>query len=304
MDLSRVQLLAAERDAASSEATFVRMIGAPAAAELAPPNPLDLPVRTLEEAYAYAETHNPVLLAAQERERTSRASLSAARSDLMPRVDLNSSANLLSQSPYKDGVRQIDMRATISITGPIYESGLRRAKVAQAQAANDSDWRLMDGALRDNRATLASAWNDWQAQTAAIERLASAVEAAQRAYDGAVLQERAGMVTTLDVLQLARELLTARSNYNSAIAAAYLAKAQVLGSMGALEQSWLLPDAPRDNADGRARHVIENADVPFVTESLRAVDGTTKGSFHKRPVRDPAAQLTTPPVKLSLPTQP
>jgi outer membrane protein TolC len=61
-------------------------------------------------------------------------------------------------------------------------------------------------------------------------------DSARKAYEGAVLQQRAGLITTLDVLDLARELLLARSNSNTAIASAYLAKARVLAAAGALER--------------------------------------------------------------------
>jgi outer membrane protein len=82
----------AQRDAASSEASFLRMVGV-TAGELAAPNPLQLPVLQLEDAYAYAEIHNPLVLAAQAREKVSRASLAAAKSDLMPRIDFQGSAS-------------------------------------------------------------------------------------------------------------------------------------------------------------------------------------------------------------------
>lgn len=296
-ELGRAQLYAAQRDAASSEAVFVQKIGAPAGT-LAAPNPLELPVRTLEEAYAYAEGHNPVLLAAHERERVSRASLVSAKADLMPRVDFRGTYNYGSQSPYNNQARVKEQRGEFIISGPIFESGLRQARVGEAKAANDADWRLIDGALRDSRAQLATAWNDWKSQDASIGALGLSVEAAQKAYEGALLQERAGLVTTLDVLQLARELLAARSNYNSAIAGSYIGQARVLAAMGALEQRWLLPDDPQYNAQTHYDRVKRHGDVPLFTPLMRALDGLSVGPADKRALRDPAVKLETPPVKL------
>ncbi|MFD2781436.1 TolC family protein [Novosphingobium pokkalii] len=209
---------------------------------------MQLPVADLEEAYAYAEAHNPLIRAAQERERASRASVEGAKADRRPRLDFQGTAALLPYSAgfsnYSDTLRQTEIKGVVTLSGPLFDSGERAARIHAAEAANDADWRLMDATLRENRATLAGAWNDWQAQTTAIDNLARAVDSAQKAYDGAVLQERAGMFTTLDVLQLARELLQARSAYNEGIAGAYLAKAQVLAALGALDAAWLLPDAP------------------------------------------------------------
>ncbi len=294
--LGQAQVYSAQRDAASSEAAFLRMVGVPAG-ELVPPNPLQLPVLQLEEAYAYAEMHSPVVLAAQAREKVSRASLAAAKADLMPRVDFQGSASYGAQTAYSNDLRQRDLRAQFIFSGPIFESGLRKARVSEAMAANDADWRLLDASLRENRATLASAWNDWQAQQAAIASYRSAENSARKAYEGAVLQQRAGLITTLDVLDLARELLLARSNSNAAIANAYVAKARVLAATGALEQAWLMPDAARYDAERHLRKVKHNGDVPLATPILRAVENAGAiGSTATRPVRDPTGTRTAAPV--------
>ncbi|OYU36262.1 MAG: type I secretion protein TolC [Novosphingobium sp. PASSN1] len=298
VSLGQAQVYSAQRDAASSEATFLRMVGVPAG-ELVPPNPLQLPMRQLEEAFAYAETHSPIILAAEAREKVSRASVAAAKADLMPRIDFQGSATYGSQSAYNDDLRQRGLRGQVVISGPIFESGLRRARVNEAMAANDADWRLLDGSLRESRASLAASWNDWQAQQAAIGSYRDAEASARKAYEGAILQQRAGLITTLDVLDLARELLVARSNSNTAIANAYIAKARVLAAAGALEQAWLMPDAPRHDAERHARKVRHNGDVPLVTPILRGLDGVAAvGNTATRPVRDPAATRTAAPIQI------
>jgi len=297
VELGRVQVLAAQRDAGSAEAGFLRMVGT-RPGDLAEPPALQLPVTALEDGYVYAEQHNPVILAAQERERASRAGVEATRAERRPRVDLQGTAALLPYSPgfsnYSDSLRQTELKGVVTLSGPLFDSGERMARVRAAEAANDADWRLLDATLRENRAALASAWNDWQAQTQAIDRLASAVASAQQAYDGAVLQERAGLFTTLDVLQLARELLQARSAWNDGVAGAYLAKAQVLAALGALDPAWLLPDMPRHDADDRAWRVSGKGDMPLVTDTVRAVDGLLEGPARPRPSRDPAGTVRLP----------
>ena len=178
------------------------------------------------------------------------------------------------------------------------------ARIAEANAANDADWRLIDQAQRENRVELADAWNQWLALAASTEYLAKAVDEAQAAYDGAVLQERAGMRTTLDVLDLARELLSARTNYNGATSGAYLAQARLLLAMGALEQSYLFPDAPRYDVEAHFEKVKENGDIPLLTPLLRVIDGVAQGSTKDRALRDPSAKVTVPGVDLPIPGQP
>jgi len=292
--LGQAQLLLAERAVAGSEATFLRVIGMTAANDAAAPDPPPLPVRSLEEAYAFAERHNPLLFAARSREQISRAQMASARADMMPRVDVRGAADYGTVSPYSSNLRQNTLRGAVVMTAPLFESGLRRSRVAEAAALNDADWRLMDAAMRENRAALADSWSEWQAQTGAITRLGEAVESARQAYDGALLQERAGLRTTLDVLDLARELLSARNAYNAAVANAAIAKARLLFVMGALDYATLMPDEPRYDAGSHYDDVRHKGDVPLLTPMIRALDRTVAGGGMPRPLRDPSAKATTP----------
>jgi outer membrane protein len=157
VELGRAQLLAARRAAAGSEASFLRVVGAPAG-QGAAPNPLQLPAQTLEDAYTFAELHNPVLFAAKAREQVSRAQVSAARADMRPRVDLRGVGAVGTVTPYSNDLRQTTLRGEVLLTAPIYQGGQLTNRLAELQAANDGDWRLMDAAFRDNRAAVADTW--------------------------------------------------------------------------------------------------------------------------------------------------
>lgn len=295
---SEVQLTSARSFLASGEGFFLYAVGALPAADLAEPDPLPLPVRTLDDAYAYADAHNPLLAAANARERISRAALAQAKAALLPRVDLRGRADYGSVSPYTDDRRQTTLRGDAVVSVPLYDGGNNWSQVAEARAANDADWRLVDATLRENRAEVAAAWADWQAQTAAIDTLRGASEAARVAFDGAVLQERAGLRSSLDVLVLARELVSARTAQNGAVANAYLAHARLLAAIGALTLERLAPGAPRfDIADDFAK-VDGAGPIPILSPALRALDRITLGSENDRPNRDGAALLASPPVNL------
>lgn len=301
---SQAQVYSARGAAASSAAEFLAAVGNPAADTLGPPKPLPQPVRTLEEAYAYAELHSPVLAAAYARERVSRAGVDLARAEMLPRVDLKGRAAVAPVSAYSDKLRSTELRAQVVISGPLYESGLRRAKLSEATAANDADWRLIDQALRDNRAEIAAAWNDWLVQSASIEELAKSALAARAAYEGALLQEKAGLRTTLDVLNLGRELLSSRVAYNNATAGAYIAQARLLAAMGALELDRLLPDAARYDPDAHYDRTKNDGEFPVIPAFLRGVDKAFTSGETNRPLRDPAAPAATPGVKLPVPKTP
>lgn len=292
LELARSQLLAAQAAAGTSEASFLRHVGAPAG-DLALPAPLPVPAATLEDAYAYAIQHNPVIAAAQARERVSRGQRDAARADLFPRIDLTGQASYSTAAPYFGSTRQTELRGAVTLSGVI-DSGVRRARINEAAEANDADWRLIDSAVRENREELAAAWNEWQSQLAAIDRLAVAVTASREAFEGGLLQQRAGLRTTLDMLELARDLLEARSNLNSASAAAYAAQGRVLAAMGSLDHRTLLNGTPSYDAQVHLRKAYWQADIPLLTSLSRALDSTFTGKPRTPPLRDPAAPLATP----------
>ncbi|MET0587581.1 MAG: TolC family protein [Novosphingobium sp.] len=300
VEQARAQMLLARRTASSAEANFLAAIGAPAG-NLQPPNPLSMPVASLEEAYAYADSNSPVLAAAYAPERISRAARDGARADMLPRFDLRGRADYGTISPYHDDPRQTTLRGEVVVSAPVFASGALRARSQEAEAANDADWRLLDAALRQNRFEVASAWNDWVATSAAIDPLRRSAEQARAAFDGALLQEKAGFRTTLDVLQLARDLLSARSSYNAATANAYIAQARLLAAMGALEQSWLFPDAPVYDPDAHYQRTKNDGMIPVIVPALRAVDGVTLGGGKNRAVRDPAASTAAPAVTIPPP---
>lgn len=304
VEQSRAQLATAHRTAANAEARFLSAIGAPADTDLPAPNPLAMPVRTLEEAYAHAEQNSPVLAAAHARERISRAGMDAARSAMMPRVDLRGRAEYGSVSPYNDSLRETNLQGEVVVSGPIFNSGQLRARVEEAQAANDADWRLIDQALRENRVEVAESWNEWLTQTAIIDNLKASAAAARLAYEGALLQEKAGFRTTLDVLNLERELLVARINYNAATANAYIAQARLLAAIGALDREWLFPDAPAHDPDRHFNRTKFDGALPVVPALLRNFDALFSGGRRDRPVRDPAGPVAPQGVDLPVPPTP
>lgn len=293
LELARAELLAAQGRAASSDATFLRIVGAPAG-DLAAPNPLRIPALTIEDAYVYADSHNPIIASAYARERISRAAWDFAKADRLPQVDFRGQASLGTVAPYSDNQRETNLRAGITVSGAL-DGGILQARVREAAAANDADWRLIDDALRENRAELADGWISWQTQTAAIERLRNGVEAAQSAIEGGLLQERAGLRTTIEILELARDLLQVRSGLNAAMADAYVQQARVLAAMGTLDREYLSPDGSRYDAEAHSRNVAHIADVPLLTPLVRALDSVTAPPHEDRPVRDPAGPIAVDP---------
>jgi outer membrane protein len=285
--IARAELTNAQATLDASEAAFRSATGSPAGA-LAPPNPLVLPAGSLDSAEELAEQDNPVVAASRAREQASRAAADAAAAARLPRVDLQGRADFGTSTPFDNDLRDNSYQAGIVLTGPIFDSGLLAARQKEAQAANDADWRLIDRSLRDLRAEVSSAWSARQAASAAVGDLAAAVESARKAYEGAVIQQKAGFRTTLDVLILARDLLDVRRSYNNGLSNAYLTEAQLLVALGAMDMSNLMPGAPMHDPARHLEKVDGMGDLPW-TPLIEAIDGLGYGRANKvRPIRDPA----------------
>lgn len=300
-EFGRAQLIQAEGQLGISQKQFLQYVGAPPG-DLAPPDLIDVRFSEIDAAYAYAEANSALIHAAEAREKISRASLAAAKADYLPRVDVRGTADYGSISPYNDNLRTTQLVGQVVLSQPIIDSGLRRARVGEAREANQSDWRLLDAALRNTREAIGSAWDQLAATRASLVGYRAAIDAADRAYQGAVLQQRAGDRSTLDVLDLARDLLTVRTSYNVALANEYLARSSLLAAAGMLEGPMLVTGLPPYDADAHYQRVRNNGDVPLITPALSALDGVTNPDLRRaRPSRDQGAAQA---LDQALPLQP
>lgn len=289
VEAGRAQLLQSIGQLGISQKQFLQYVGAPPG-ELAPPDILDVTFGSIEAAYGYAEANSALIRAAQARERISRAAVEAAKAESLPRVDLRGTADYGSMSPYTDRLRTTQLLGQVVVSQPLIDSGLRRARQGEAREANQSDWRLLDTALRDTREEIGSAWDQLAATRASLTGYRAAIEAAERAYQGALVQQRAGDRSTLDVLDLARDLLSVRTTYNQTIASEYLSRANLLAAAGMLEGPLMVSGLTGYDAEGHYDRVRRKADIPLLTPALATLDSVTnRDTRRNRPSRDAGA---------------
>lgn len=291
-DLGRAQLLDARGRLGVSESQFLQAVGRLPADRLEPPGTLTVPFATLEDALLFAQSASPLARAAQSREKVSRAAVERARAETMPRVDATASASYGTANPFRGDGGATDFRAGAIVDVPLIDSGMRRARIAEAREANESDRRLVDAALRDTQQAVTGAWNTLSAARASLIDYRAAVAAAESAYEGARLQQRAGDRTTLDVLDLARDLLNLRTTYSVVLANEYLARANLLATAGLLEAGRLVPGLRPYDPAAHFRAVADDGDAPILTDALASLDRLTVRPVRTdAAVRDPAALL-------------
>jgi len=275
-----------------SQANFMRDVSAPPG-ELEAPDVLRVPASSLEAAFSIGDRESPVVRAAQEREKISRSQIDAAKAEFMPRVDLRGTAAVGALTPYNDALRTHRLQGEVLVTVPLLDGGNRIAKLGEVRDINQADWLLIDAALRDTRAAITSAWEQLASSRAALVYYLKATLAARDAYQGAQMQHRAGDRTTLDVLDMARDLLLVETNYNTALSNEYLARANLISALGRLEAPQLVKDTDPYDPEIHHRHAV-NAVAVLQGTPLMALDGllidTTPPA--DRPIRDPGAKQT------------
>lgn len=296
VELGRATVQSSRNALGTSNSQFIQTVGAaPGDLQALPPLP-NLPA-TLEEAHEAIETANPLVLAARARERASRAQVNQIRAQTGPDVSLRGEASYGDLEGVDFERRQRDLRGEVVLNMPLYTSGQLSAQVREAKEINDSDWRLIDSALREARFSADQAWNQLLTARASLTSLENSVAAAQRAYDGAVVQLRTGARTTLDVLDLARDLLDARSQLVSARAIEYAAGANLLAAMGRLELADLEPTVPQIDPLPYVLDGDRRGETPIISDLPRIIDGLAAAiEREERQSRDEQAALMAEPI--------
>jgi outer membrane protein len=195
------QMLGAASNLTTSKAAYRRVIGSEPG-RLEPGLPVDrLSPHTLPAAIDAAMTANPSVLAASYGVDVAQLEVKIAESALYPTVRLLGNAGYLHDVPFT-GVepRQSSATALMTVSIPLYQggaeySGVRQSKETLAQR------RLDLATTRDNaRATVVQVWGEIQAVKAQLQAAQEQVRAAEVALNGARIEERHGLRTTLDVL--------------------------------------------------------------------------------------------------------
>jgi outer membrane protein len=204
---ARVQVEVAEGNLRMANTAFARLVGAPPAANLALPQPLELPVRGKDEAARLAARNNPSLASALFNESAARDAVDAAIAKLAPQLSLQASA-FDQSNPTGPHSRSTGGEVLANLTVPLYQGGSEYAAIRQAR---DKVQASRDAVLDARRTAVQQAEQAWQGLIASRAAAASgkvAVKYNAIALDATEREELVGTRTTLDVLN-AQEALVA-----------------------------------------------------------------------------------------------
>jgi outer membrane protein len=174
--------------------------------DLVPPQPLDLPVSSKDEAAAAANANNPNVIAAEFTDASDKDAIDVAFSALLPQITLQASAFSESNpSGPHTSVRGGSVLA--QVTMPLYQGGEEYAAIRQARAKEQQSFATIIDEQRTSYAAATQAWESLIASRAAIVSTNAEIRANAIALDGTEREEIVGTRTTLDVLNAQQLLL-------------------------------------------------------------------------------------------------
>lgn len=226
------ELATARGNLQTALATYVQVIGEPAG-HLLDPQPLILPVHTELEANRMAAANNPTVVNALFNVAAAKNAVDVAFATLMPTLNVQGSA-FREDNPQLPNTRITGWAATVNLAVPLYQGGGEYASVRQAKQQQDRAVQTLGNARRSAVQQASAAWQTLLAARAAITSARAAVKANGIALEGTEREAIVGTATTLDVLAVQQNLLTAQTTLVQNLAAMIDASYGVANAIGRL----------------------------------------------------------------------
>ena len=190
----------AESDLGVAEAAFQRQVGTPPPRDLAPPQPLILPVTQESDAAHLAVVNSPQVIGAQYALAAQQDAVKVTFAALMPQIS--------AQASFQHQINQNDAKFTedgemamIQASIPLYQGGSEYASIRAARRAVDAARHDLDDQRRTAIQAADSAWRKWQADKDQLASNREAVTLGKAALRAIQQQELLGVRTTFEVLQ-------------------------------------------------------------------------------------------------------
>jgi outer membrane protein len=223
----------AEGNLQTARATYQRVIGFQAPADLAEPQPLKLPVKSEQDAAGLASGNNPTVIMALFNDAAAKDAIDQAFSQLMPQVSLQGQMfqqnNAAARSAQTNGYL-----VTANLSMPIYQGGSEYSAVRQARQTQQQTHKLVDDSRRTAVQTAVAAWDTLIAARATADSTRVAIRANEVALEGVEREAIVGSRTTLDVLNAQQALLNSQTQLVQALAQLITASYGVASAIGRL----------------------------------------------------------------------
>lgn len=296
-----VQLASAEAQLAVSRGQFLQVVGHEPG-ELAPlPELPGLPAK-IDDAFAIADAENANLAEARRAEEASRANIAEQRGQQRPSATIQAQAGKTGDlSPINLHNYQTEVTAQLTITQPLWQGGLIRSRIRQAEDQNNAQQAVVDQERRQALEDVVAAWNQLAAARVGVVSGTRQVEAAQIAFAGNQREEAYGLRDTIQVLNAEEELVSAQLGLLSARYTEYTARSALLLAMGRLDARTVNSAIPAKEMDAEFKKVRWRGMLP--TDGLMMMIDRV-GSAKLYPTRKPDLRGKNQPKPTGSPAMP
>ena len=237
MQVQRQRLLAARNDFAKQKLTLGRIIGLPAGQEftlteqipVTPTAPL-----TLEQALERAYRDRPDYHRAQAQVRAAELTRKAAIGEALPTLKFNGDYGLLGRRPTDN---HPTFTTAVALNVPIFQGGKVKGDVMQADALI-REREAMLGDLRGQiEFEVRTAFLDLQSAAEQVQVAQSSIQLAEQALAQSRDRFRAGVTTTVEVVQAQEALAATNDNFINSSFTYNVAKLSLARSLGIAERA-------------------------------------------------------------------
>ena len=246
-----------------SRAVYVAVVGENPG-ELAPLPPLKGVPPTIDQAFDVATSDSPALLQAILTERASREQIREERAQSMPTVTAQAFYGFEGTAvPYGSRTTYRDTLGTVTFNLPMYAGGLNVSKVRQAKEQAVTSRLQVEVTRRNVIQSVAQSWNNLAAAERSITADSDALQSARGSSHGMEIEYKAGLRSTLEVLNEEQRLQTAEvavatDEYNK-----YVAQTNLLDTIGRLQTVDLTTGVPLYDPAQNFRRVKDIGATPL-----------------------------------------
>lgn len=236
---ARARLIVAENAFAKRRLSLARAIGLPAAQAFTLADTttfVPAPAMTVDQAVAEASAHRHDLVAAQARVEAAQSARGAEAAAALPSLHLDADVGVLGTHA-SDVDRTYAIAATVRV--PLFEGGRTRARVQHADAellARQAELADLTAGLRfDTSAALL----DVTAADAAVHVADDARTLSRQELEQAQDRFRAGVSSTLELVEAQEAVATATEQYIASVYAHAVAKGTLARAIGQVEETFV-----------------------------------------------------------------
>ena len=283
---AKAQLVQAQGRLGVSSSEYLASVGQNPGELEAEPELAGVP-NTVDEAFDAADKNNAELMAAIQKERAARERINQAKAANGPTVSIKVDAAITPYAPYIPNQYDRSFAVQAVITQPLYTSGFNSSKIREAVENASSAQLTIESTRRGVVQLVSQAWDQFTSSHNALLVTTQQVKTEEIALEGNRMEERAGLRTTIDLLNAEAELANTRLSAIQSHHDEYVARAALLSAMGMLEIKYLASAAQRDDPVAPLRRV-ENRTAPKWEDAIgRVLDQVAAPSTPPSPAETP-----------------